>query len=104
MILVAILLGILVFFLLVFRLVLKRCPSVQVRITKIVNQIFFNAIIRYLLQSTLKMQIAAATVIALATDGSVTSSIVILTVFNVVPFIFAILLLCKKGKLEEPKN
>jgi len=99
MIIVGILLVLIVIILLVGRVVLRKLPKVQAAITKVMNKIFFNAIIRFLFQSTLKMQIAAATVIALATDEPTTSSLGILIAFNLIPFIFAVLLLCMRGKL-----
>ena len=91
-----------VILLLLLMVVIRRSPKVNAVIVKVLNKILFNAVIRYFLQGTLKMQIAAVTVIALSADKGAppTGSLVTLIVFNVAPFVFTVVLCRKRSTLR----
>ena len=90
---------------LLLRKAAKRYQKVQSLLTTLWNKIFFNTIIRYILQSSLKMQMAAATVIVLTKDGSSPmSSLLTLIAFNLFPFFFFVTLCCKRTKLRREET
>ena len=66
MILAAIAILLLIATLVTISIVMKNNKKARNVVSKIYEKIFFNALIRFLLQSNLKMQIAAATVLALS--------------------------------------
>ena len=110
MILAAVAMIILIAALLVVRVVMKNSPRARAIVSKINQKIFFNALIRFLLQSNLKMQIAAAAVLALSygdiqaeeKSGSQSAKIT-LAFYNLVPLGFALAIYALKSRLEEEK-
>ena len=79
------------------------------------RKLFYNTLLRYVLQSTLKMQFAALAVITCAkaaegqseaetsTTGSMVVSWTILAIFNICPLVFFRIMHKYKGRLGEPE-
>lgn len=68
----------------------RSSPRLRALLDKISKKILFNAIIRFFLHSNLKMQIGAATVLALTAESS-TSAIVTLAIYNAIPILFGLI-------------
>ena len=70
------------------------------------SKIFYNAIIRYLFQSTLKMQIASITTITLLAwdqgKNQIMVAAAVVFIFSVMPFIFIGVLLNNFKSLDKP--
>lgn len=80
----------------------RRSPRARAFLGKISDKILFNALIRFFMQSNLKMQIAAATVMVLSGNTS-TSAIIILATYNTIPVIFALLTYTLKPRLHTKR-
>ena len=89
-----------VFILLALLIVIgKRCKCAQKVAVVIKKKLLYNTLLRYVLQSSLKMQISACTIIAYMkmttkevdkppTEAEVINSVVILVFLNICPVIF----------------
>ena len=114
MLLIAAVLVFTILILVFLRFIAKRCPCAQKAYVSIKKKLFYNTLLRYVLQSTLKLQIAAGAVIGydmLTTSqedstetntGSKVFSWFTIVVLNLCPFLFYLVVMRNQSNLDKP--
>ena len=105
MIIVAILLIFIILLVFLLKILLKRSQKARKALNKISDKLFFNTFIRFFLTSNLKLQIGAITAIKLNQESSAPiTALWTLLIFNIMPVVFAVTLVYKRDKLNDPKT
>ena len=99
--------------LILLKFIAKKCPCAQKAYVSIKKKLFYNTFLRYVLQSTLKLQIAAGAVIGydLMTSyedtketptGPKVFSWITIAVLNLCPFLFFLVVMRNQSNLDKP--
>ena len=108
MFVIALAIAIFLFFLLLLKKLTQRYESVRKVYKKIADKVFYRLFIRYVMQSTLKVQIAAASTIVFSSWSTFSGvaeymvGFILFLAFLMSPFIFALVLWANYENLDAP--